>query len=32
MRSQKELFKLATDMVFIENKLQDNYDEFQREN
>ena len=27
MRSEKELFKLATDMFFIENKLQEHPDE-----
>lgn len=31
MRSEKELFKLATDMSFIEDKLQENIDEFTRE-
>ena len=31
MRSEKELFKLAKDMVFIEDTLQDNYDEMVRE-
>jgi hypothetical protein len=31
MKSEKELFKLATDMSFIEDKLQENIDEFTRE-
>ena len=31
MRSEKELFKLAKDMVFIEDKLQDCYNEMVRE-
>lgn len=31
MRSEKELFKLATDMSFIEDKLQKNIDDFTRE-
>ena len=31
MRSEKELFKLATDMVFIENKLETTYDEWVKE-
>lgn len=31
MRSEKELFKLAKDMVFIEDKLQDCYNEMIRE-
>ena len=31
MRSEKELFKLATDMVFVEERLQDNPDELVRE-
>lgn len=31
MRSEKELFKLATDMVFIEERLQDNPDELVKE-
>ena len=31
VRSEKELFKLATDMSFIEDKLQENIDEFTRE-
>ena len=31
MRSEKELFNLATDMSFIEDKLQENIDEFTRE-
>lgn len=31
MRSEKELFKLATDMSFIEDKLQDDPDEWVKE-
>ena len=31
MRSEKELFKLAADMSFIEDKLQENIDDFTRE-
>lgn len=31
MKSEKELFKLATDMSFIEDKLQENIDEFTRD-
>lgn len=31
MKSEKELFKLATDMSFIEDKLQENIDDFTRE-
>ena len=31
MRSEKELFKLATDMVFIEERLQNNPDELVKE-
>ena len=31
MRSEKELFKIAADMSFIEDKLQENIDEFTRE-
>jgi len=31
MRSEKELFKLATDMVFVENKLNETYDELVQE-
>ena len=31
MKSEKELFKLATDMSFIEDKLQDNVNEMVRE-
>lgn len=31
MRSEKELFKLAADMSFIEDKLRENIDEFTRE-
>lgn len=31
MRSEKELFTLAKDMVFIEDRLRDNYNEFERE-
>lgn len=31
MRSEKELFKLATDMCFIEDKLQENINSFVRE-
>lgn len=31
MRSEKELFTLAKDMVFIEDRLQDNYNELERE-
>lgn len=31
MKSEKELFKLATDMSFIEDKLQENVDEMVRE-
>ena len=31
MRSEKELFKLASDMSFIEDKLQENINEFTRE-
>lgn len=31
MRSEKELFKLATDMSFIEDKLQENINDFTRE-
>lgn len=31
MRSEKELFKLATDMVFIENKLETTCDELVKE-
>lgn len=31
MKSEKELFKLAIDMSFIEDKLQENIDEFTRE-
>lgn len=31
MRSEKELFTLAKDMVFIEDKLRDNYNQLQRE-
>jgi hypothetical protein len=31
MKSEKELFKLATDMSFIEDKLQENINDFMRE-
>lgn len=31
MKSEKELFRLAKDMVFIEDKLQDCYDEMVKE-
>ena len=31
MRSEKELFTLAKDMVFIEDRLRDNYNELERE-
>ena len=31
MRSEKELFKLATDMSFIEDKLQENINDFTRD-
>ena len=31
MRSEKELFTLAKDMVFIEDRLRDNYNEWERE-
>ena len=31
MRSEKELFTLAKDMVFIEDRLQENYNELERE-
>ena len=31
MKSEKELFKLATDMSFIEDKLQENINDFVRE-
>ena len=31
MRSEKELFTLAKDMVFIEDRLRDNYNEMERE-
>lgn len=31
MKSELELFKLATDMSFIEDKLQENIDDFTRE-
>lgn len=31
MKSEKELFKLATDMSFIEDKLQENINDFTRE-
>ncbi len=31
MKSEKELFTLAKDMVFIEDRLQDNYNELEKE-
>lgn len=31
MKSEKELFTLAKDMVFIEDRLQDNYNALERE-